>query len=77
MEAVSQPLFEVPYAVNDTIDWSKDVISHWRDSERKFANPGEFREQAFSVQKPWVGQLLGRKSLWRVHHARTWIDRRR
>ena len=22
-------------------DWSNDVISHWRDSERKLADPGD------------------------------------
>ena len=53
MEAVSQPPFEVPYPLDDAVDWPNDVISHWRDSERELADPGEFREQAFSVQQPW------------------------
>jgi hypothetical protein len=73
MEAVSQPLFEVPYAVDDAVDWPNDVISHWWDAEREFADPSEFREQAFGVEEPWIRQLLGRDSLWRVHTARTWI----
>jgi hypothetical protein len=77
MEAVSQPFFEVPYGVNDTVDRPENVISHRRNSEREFPNPGELREQAFSVQEPWIGQLVGQESLWRVHSARTWIDRRR
>jgi hypothetical protein len=41
METVSQPLFEVPYAVDDAVDWSNDVISHWRDSERELADSDE------------------------------------
>lgn len=77
MEAVSQPLFEVPYAVDDAVDWTNDVISHWWYAEREFADPSEFREQAFGVEEPWIRQLLGRDSLWRVHNARTWIYRRR
>jgi hypothetical protein len=49
METVSQALVEVPYGVDDAVDWPNDVISHWRDSERELADPSELREQAFSV----------------------------
>jgi hypothetical protein len=76
MEAVSKPFFEVPDGVNHTVDRPENVISHRRNSEREFPNRRELREQAFSLQEPWIGQLVGRGSLWRVHHARTWIDRR-
>jgi hypothetical protein len=74
METVSQPLFEVPDGVNDTVDRPENVISHRRNPEGQFPNAGELREQAFSVQERRIRQTVGRKSLRRVHTARTWTD---
>jgi hypothetical protein len=77
METVSQPFFEVPDGVNDTVDRPEDVISHRRNPEYQFPNPSELREQAFSIEEPRIGQPVGRKSLWRVHRPGTWIEPRR
>jgi hypothetical protein len=69
MERVSQPSFEVPHGVNDTIYRPDNVISHRRNSERKLPNPGELREEAFSVEEPRIREPVGRKSLWHTHGA--------
>jgi hypothetical protein len=53
METVSQPFFEVPNSVDYTVNRSEEVISHRRNSEREFPDPGAFGEQACSVQEPW------------------------
>ena len=40
METVSQPLFEFPDGVNDTVDRPENVISHRRNPERQFLESG-------------------------------------
>ena len=69
MEAVSPPLFEVPYAVDEAVDWANNVISHWWEcGARVRGDPSEFREQALGVEEPWIRQLLGRDSMRCVHN---------
>jgi hypothetical protein len=77
MEAIAEPFFQVPQGVNHAVDRTKNIISRCWNIKRQSADTAKLRKQAFSVEKPRIGQLIERQSLRGAHGERRWSQRGR